>query len=187
MEYIERRSYKNADFITVLSEGGIDYIAKRGGKPLKIKHIYNGCTTPCLKDLKRKDFKSRERIEDKILISYAGILSPFQGLDNILNLAKELGAHDELIFYLVGDGKIKDHLEQKIKDENISNVRLLPLQPKDEYFNIINSSDISLISLDERMNAPCIPGKTMNLMAFGQPLIAIVPEECETNRVIRSD
>ncbi len=57
MEYIERRSYKNADFITVLSEGGIDYIAKRGGKPLKIKHIYNGCTTPCLKDLKGKILK----------------------------------------------------------------------------------------------------------------------------------
>ena len=32
----------------------------------------------------------------------------------------------------------------------------MPLQPRDEYYNIINSSDINLISLDERMKAPCI-------------------------------
>lgn len=186
MEYIERQSYKNADFITVLSEGGIDYIVSRGGDLSKIEHIYNGCT---LSDLDtghvKKCFKKMEGIEEKILITYAGILSPFQGLDNILNAVKELKMHNDLIFYLVGDGQIRQHLVQRIKDEDISNVRLLPLQPRTEYFNIINSSDISLVSLDERMKAPCIPGKLVNLMAMRQPIVAIVPDGCETAKVIR--
>lgn len=186
MEYIERQSYRNADFITVLSGEGIDYIARRGGDPSKIEHIYN-----CLmisdpnEPQKRRDFKKKEGIEDKILITYAGILSSFQGLDNILNAAKELKEHKDLIFYIVGDGLIKDHLAQRIKDEDISNARLLTLQPRDEYFNIINSSDISVVSLDERMKAPCIPGKLINLMAMKQPIIAIVPDNCETAQLIR--
>jgi len=187
MEYIERQSYKNADFITVLSEGGIDYIASRGGDISKIEHIYNGCTIlDSYGSPKSRDFKRREGIEDKILISYAGILSPFQGLDNILNAAEELVSHKDIVFYIVGGGLIKDHLAKRIKDEDISNVKILPLQPREEYLNIINSSDISLVSLDERMMAPCIPGKLVNLMAMGQPIIAIVPDDSETARLIRS-
>jgi colanic acid biosynthesis glycosyl transferase WcaI len=106
-------------------------------------------------------------------------------LDNILNAAKELKAHKNLIFYLVGDGLIRDHLEHRIKNEDISNVKLLPLQPKNDYLNIINSSDISIVSLDNRMKAPCIPGKLINLMAMKQALIAIVPVDSETAKVIR--
>ncbi|MCK9441017.1 MAG: glycosyltransferase family 4 protein [Methanothrix sp.] len=186
MKYIEGQSYKKADFITVLSEGGIDYIASRGGDPSKIEHIYNGCMiSDANEPLAKMSFKETEGIEDKILISYAGILSPFQGLDNILNAAKELKVHEDLIFYLVGDGLIRDHLAQRIKNEDISNVRLLPLQPREDYLNIINSSDISIVSLDHRMKAPCIPGKLVNLMAMKKALIAIVPEDSETAKVIR--
>src|SRR5665647_1491316 len=41
LEYIERKAYKNADFITVLSKGGIDYVVQRGALPEKVAHIYN--------------------------------------------------------------------------------------------------------------------------------------------------
>jgi colanic acid biosynthesis glycosyl transferase WcaI len=74
---------------------------------------------------------------------------------------------------------IKDHLTTRISDEYLTNVKLLPLQPRDEYYNIIKSSDINLISLDKRMKAPCLPGKTMNLFAAGKPVLAIVGRDSE--------
>ena len=186
MEHIEGASYKNADFITVLSHGGVEYVVKRGGNVSKIRHIFNGVSLSDLdRNFTRKDFKEKENLENKFLISYAGILSPFQNINIILDVAKTLSNHDDIIFYIVGDGMIKDHLARRIKDEIISNVKLLPLQPRDEYFNIINSSDISLILLDERMKAPCLPGKIINLMASKQPIIAIVAEDIETAHVIR--
>jgi colanic acid biosynthesis glycosyl transferase WcaI len=63
----------------------------------------------------------------------------------------------------------------------------LPLQPRDEYYNIINSSDINLISLDGRMKAPCLPGKTINLFAAGKPVIAIVGRESETANIVQKN
>lgn len=186
MEYIERQSYINADYVVVLSEGGIDYVTKRGGDPSRIEHIYNGCVCSDFNNsLVKKDFKEKEGIEDKFLITYAGILSPFQGVDNILNAAKGLTMYGNIVFYIFGDGMIKGHLYNRIMNENISNVKLMPLQSRDEYLNIVNSSDVSLVSLDDRMKAPCLPGKLINLMAMKQPMIAIVPEDCETARVIR--
>lgn len=186
MEYIERSSYRNADYITVLSKGGIDYIAERGGDRSKIEHIFNGANPSDLaKCSTGPNFKKKEGIEDKFLISYAGILSPFQGIDNILNAAKKLRSHKDLIFYIIGDGIIKKQLEQRIKSEDISNVKLLPLQPRDEYYNIICSSDVSLVSLDDRMKAPCVPGKLINLLGIGKSILASIPLESETASLIK--
>ncbi len=181
LEYIERKAYSHADYITVLSHGGIQYIVQRGGNPEKITHIYNGILlSDCGQFFQVKDFKKKEGIEGKFLISYAGILSPFQGIDNILDAARLLIDHEDIIFYIVGDGMIKDHLAQRIRNEGLANVKLMPLQPRNEYYNIISSSDINLISLDDRMKAPCVPGKTINVFASGRPVIAIVARDSET-------
>ncbi|EKQ54523.1 MAG: glycosyltransferase [Methanobacterium sp. Maddingley MBC34] len=187
LEHMERKSYRDADYITVLSEGGIDYVVNKGADPSKVTHIYNGINPSDVHHFESKrDFKKNEGIEDKILISYAGILSPFQGIDNILNVAKELKDHDDVIFYIAGDGMIKDNLEERIKNEDISNLKLIPFQPREEYFNIVNSSDISIVSLDDRMLAPCLPGKLTNLLALKQPIIGIVSRKSETASFIKN-
>ena len=80
---------------------------------------------------------------------------------------------------------IKKDLEFRVKNENISNVKLLPLQSRDEYFNIVNSSDISFVSLDKRMTAPCIPGKLINLIGIGKPIIASVSNKSETSKLLK--
>ncbi len=185
MERLEKKAYKSADYITVLSEKGVDYVINRGADPDKVEHIYNGTSPQDIeKRTERADFKEKEGIEDKFLVSYAGILSPFQGLDNILDVAKRLKDIDDIIFYIVGDGMIKDRLHNRVAEEDIENIEFLPFQPREEYFNIVNSSDASIVSLDERMKAPCLPGKIINLMVVGQPIIANVAPDTETSRVV---
>lgn len=186
LEYLEKKSYKNADYITVLSEGGIKYVVDKGANPKNVTHIYNGTNISEIDKFKdKKDFKKKENIENKFLISYAGILSPFQGIDNILDVAKELNGHEDIVFYVVGDGMAKEDLEKRILNENISNLKLLKFKPRDEYFNIVNSSDISIVSLDKRMKAPCLPGKLTNLLAMKQGIIGIVSAESETANFIK--
>lgn len=185
LEHMERESYKTADYITVLSDGGVDYVVNKGADPSKVTRIFNGTNLSDIEKYKtKKDFKLKEGIEDKFLVSYAGILSPFQGINNILDVALELKNNDEIIFYIVGEGMIFENLKNRISHESINNVKLMSFQPRDEYFNIINSSDVSLVSLDKQMEAPCLPGKITNLMAMGQTIIGIVPEESETSKII---
>ncbi len=186
LEYIERQSYKNADHITVLSEGGIDYVVDRGANTEKVTHIFNGTNLSDIEQFKmKKDFKIKEGIEDKFLITYAGILSPFQGIDNILDVAKELKEYEDIVFYIAGDGMGRESLESRVKNENIGNLKLLPFQPREEYYNIVNSSDVSIVSLDKRMKAPCLPGKLTNLLAMEQPVIGVLSSEIETAEFIK--
>lgn len=187
IERMERKSYVAADYITVMSKMGKELISNRGGNPNKITPIYNSVSLPTIEEyLKKNDFKKKENIEEKTLVSYAGILSPFQGIDDIVDAAKKLKNHDDIIiFYIVGDGMCKDQLVDRVKDEKIHNVKIMSLQPREEYFNIINSSDISIVSLDKRMTAPAIPGKLINLLAAKQPIIANVPSTNETALIIK--
>jgi colanic acid biosynthesis glycosyl transferase WcaI len=183
---MERKSYVAADHITVMSKMGKELISNRGGNLNKITPVYNSVSLPTIDEyLKKNDFKKKENIEGKTLVSYAGILSSFQGIDDIVDAAKKLKEHDDITFYIIGDGTCKNQLVNRVKDEKIHNVKIMPLQPRDEYFNIINSSDISIVSLDKRMTAPAIPGKLINLLAAKQPIIANVPPTNETALIIK--
>jgi colanic acid biosynthesis glycosyl transferase WcaI len=185
LEHLERRAYKTADYITVLSPTGVSLINERGGNPNKIQHIYNGIDFEELdKNLKRKDFKKLEGIENKKLVSYAGMINIFQGIDDILDVAKRFKEDKNLVFYIVGDGTETKRLKKRIEDEEISNVIMKPLQPKEVYYNIIQSSDISIVSLDSRMTAPCLPGKFTNLLGAGQVILANVPRVNDVSKII---
>lgn len=185
LEHIERQAYKNADYITVLSERGVNYVIQRGGGPEKISHIYNGILSDTF-DKKNipHDFKEKQGIQNKTLVTYAGILSPYQGIDTILDVAKQVKKDDSIVFYIIGDGSEKTHLEQRISDEDISNVSLLPFQKRQEYFNIVLSSDIAFITLDQRMKAPCLPGKIKDVLMLEKPILASVGKETETAEFI---
>lgn len=187
LEYIEKSAYKNADYITVISSGGITYVQQKGADPTHITHLFNAVNLSAMDEtIKIKNFKEKNGMENHFIISYAGILSPYQGITNILDVAKSFQDQPNILFCIAGDGSERNRLIQIIIDENITNVRIFPLLPRDEYFNLVNSSDISCISLDERMKAPCLPGKTINLMACSQPIIALVPGDSETAKVIQS-
>lgn len=181
LKKMEKEAYVKADQIVVLTEGGIDYVVSRGANPSKVAHIYN-CAPKIELDKIKADFKEKEHIQNRFLITYAGILSPFQGLDNILDIAKLLD-DPEILFYIVGDGMVRAHLESRINDERISNVKILPWQDRDNYLNIIKSSDVAIVSLDNRMKAPCFPGKTRDIMLLGVPILGLIPDS-ETARII---
>jgi colanic acid biosynthesis glycosyl transferase WcaI len=185
MEMEERKSYRVADHITVMSPTGVDLIKFRGGDPSRIECIYNSVNLQDFeKNLTRKDYKKEAGLEGRFLISYAGILSPFQGIDAILDVSKRFKKVDNVFFLIAGDGMEREHLENRVKDEKLENVRILPLQPRDVYFNIINSSDISLVSLDSRMTAPCLPGKFINILGASQAVIANVPDVNDVHWIV---
>jgi glycosyltransferase involved in cell wall biosynthesis len=186
MEKEERRSYKAADWITVMSPTGVDLIKGRGGDPSRLECIYNSINpSDFQKNLVRKDYKQVAGLEGRFLISYAGILSPFQGIDAILDVAKRFKNDKEVFFLIAGDGMERERLEKRARDEKMDNVRILPLQPRDVYFNIINSSDLSIVSLDSRMTAPCLPGKFINLLGASQAIIANVPEVNDVHWIVK--
>jgi len=183
---IERFVYKNADVITVHSEGNKNFIVKLGANENKVKVIYNCSDIDYIKPMnKNNKFSRKYKLTKKFVISYAGILSYHQGLDTIVEAAKLLEKHNDIHFLIAGDGFYKEKLIKKIKDLNLKNITLIPFQPKEKYRLLLASSDISLVTLRVDIKTPVVPGKLHNIMAAGRAVVACVPEISDVISIIK--
>ncbi|OYT43619.1 MAG: glycosyltransferase WbuB [Candidatus Aenigmarchaeota archaeon ex4484_56] len=183
---IERFVYKNADIITVHSEGNKNFIVKSGANKNKVKVIYNCSDIDYIKPMSRNnEFSRKYKLNKKFVVSYAGILSYHQGLDTIIEAAKLLETYEDIHFLIAGDGFYKEKLVKKIKNLNLKNITLLPFQPKEKYKLLLASSDISLVTLREDIKTPVVPGKLHNIMAAGRAVIACVPKISDAVNIIK--
>lgn len=185
LEAVERWAYKNADYITSHSIGGVDFMISRGANPQKITTVFNVVDLSIIDSPELKvNFKSKEGIDGKYLISFAGRILPDGGYDKLLNLAESLINETDVIFYIVGNGPYKEELDNLVAKRGLSNVVLRPFVPRDEYIQLVDSSDMAWVSLDKTDTYPCLPGKLLNLMALKKPILGFLSPNSEAARII---
>lgn len=110
--------------------------------------------------------------KDTVFI-FGGNMGMLQKLENILELAKIIKKESpDIKFILIGDGKDKNILEEKVKNENIDNVQILNVIPRYEYENTIGAFDCGLISLNEKNTVPNFPTKVTAYLKLGLPIFA---------------
>ena len=133
-------------------------------------------------------FRALHRLNGFVVL-YSGNFGRYHDFDTVLDAAKALkngggeGAPD-IQFVLVGRGAQKAHIEQRIADENIGNIRLLDFVAKEDYADLLASADVSLVTLEPGMEGLCVPSKFYSILASGRPAVAAVSPRSEVARVI---
>lgn len=182
---IESFVYKNADYLTVHSNGNRDYLIEHGAPANKVEVIYNWVDTDFIRPIPKQEKFNGLDLKGKFVISYAGVLSPAQGLEVILDTAKLLEEKKDILFLLVGDGFAREALLKRAKGLSLSNIVFLPFQPKEKYRELLACSDVSLVCLRKDVATPVVPGKLMSIMASGRPVIASVPLMNDTVNIVK--
>lgn len=116
--------------------------------------------------------------EEKVAV-FTGAHGIANGLDSIIDAAKVLqdkGRKDIKIVF-IGDGKMKPHLQNRVKAENITNVMFFDPIPKVKLANIIARADVGLMVL---ANVPAFyygtsPNKFFDYIASGLPVLNNYP------------
>lgn len=108
------------------------------------------------------------------MVSFAGTMGYSQDLDSVLESAALLKSYKDILFILVGDGVEKECLENKARELNLKdiNVRFFPMQPREKYPEVLNASDVSLVTLKKTVKTPVVPSKLLSIMASGRPVLA---------------
>ncbi|PNS00562.1 glycosyl transferase family 1 [Petrotoga miotherma DSM 10691] len=170
---MEFRAYETADLITVSSQKNkefVEEVCKETKKVVIVEHwIDENEITPGPKE---NAFSNKFNFHNKFVVSFAGTLGKLQDIRIILNSAKLLEDYKEIVFLIVGDGIKKEESEKIAEKMKLKNVIFVPLQPKNIYPQILNSSDISLATLEKEVETPTIPSKILSIMSAGIPIIA---------------
>lgn len=178
LSFLEWASYRSAHRCVGLSPGIVDGIKLRGVKHEKICLVPNGCDLNIF-GKKSTPWRPEGIKEDDLMAVFTGTHGMANGLDAVLDTAKELkrrGNHKVKIA-LVGQGKLKEKLQARAEEEQLDNVVFHEPVNKDKLSGLMSSADIGLQIL---ANVPAFyygtsPNKFFDYIASGLPVLNNYP------------
>lgn len=173
---IEKKMLLLFDYIGCMSEGNINYMKNNYSYIDKNKFFLLplwGSVDSEPEKTSRHEIRTKYGLsnEDFILI-FGGNLGKPQKIDNIIKLAKACVDDPDIKFLIIGKGSEADRIKKIIQTNNINNIVFISYIPREDYEAITRSSDIGLVSLDERFTVPNFPSKTIDYIRFGLPVLA---------------
>jgi len=186
----EKFMYERAEKIIVLLPNAKKYIENKGIASEKIVWIPNGVNLEQFDNPKHLDSDSNlvqllRKNKDNFKIIYTGAHGPANGLSVIIDTAKILQKnHDEIQFFLIGDGVEKEKLQYDSKKHNLKNIHFFSSIPKEKISDLLQYADL-LLHCFAPINVfkyGISPNKIYDYLASSKPIIMSVET---TNNIVQ--
>lgn len=176
--------------IVCVTEGIKREIAGRYGvSEDKLVVIPNGTNTELFRPLDKTECRRRLGIEeDSFYIGFVGSFAPWQGLEILIEAAKQVKeqGHSEIKYLLVGDGEQKPILRQKVREYGLEpEIRFTGRVAYEEVVYYMNAFDVCYLC-KEKLMFGFSPLKLYEYLACSRPVIVSrvdgvkeVIEECQ--------
>ena len=179
-------TYKNVDKIIAISEDVKDRIMEMGVPEHKISIIRNWIDTEAVIPIAPSEnqlMKELEIDEKRFKVVYAGNMGMAQGVHTIVEAA-ELMKDDDIEFIFFGEGAEKENIENKIKQKNLKNIKMYPLQSVERVAETYSTGDVCIVSCKKGTGKSAFPSKMVSIIATATPIIASFDTESEMCRLI---
>jgi len=123
---------------------------------------------------------------DKFVVLWAGNMGHPQGVETLAGAIRLLKDDPQIHFLLLGSGP-KAHLLTELRASGCGNFTLLPPRPRTAQSSFLNACDLSILGLVPGMYGLAVPSRTYNVMAAGKPVIAIVSNASEIDRLVMEE
>jgi len=185
---IHYRILKKAEEIVVLG----NYMAEKIKEKYpeidnnKFKIIHNWADEKKILPVKKEDnwFVKKYHLSKKLVILYSGNIGLFQDLKSIIKAAEGLKKHKDLLFLFIGDGGGLKELKRLTKEFNLSNVKFLPYQLKQDLSFSLSAADISIVAMEKGIEGLAVPSKLYGILASGRAVLGLVGKNCEVAEII---
>jgi len=186
-ENIEKKAYAAATRVIVHSEGNKEFLmTQKGIDEQKVHVVPNWVDVRSYAEAEQAGkFRQKYGLKDKFVFLFAGVIGPSQGLDLVIEVAKEVRVNRDISFLFVGDGTEKPKLEEMANSYGLQNVIFAPFVSKQEYPELLKDVDIGLVCLTSKNKTPVVPGKILGYMAAGVPIVAFLQKESDAHMLIR--
>jgi len=176
-EHLERSIYREAVAVTGQSDEIVNSIQRKCPE-IRTCLISNGVDPSRFGPEKATD-ESRaflRRRSNQTVFLYAGLFGLAQGLDQILDVASRVREDQAIQFVLIGDGPVRAHLEDRVRGESLTNVRLLPPQNREKIPTLLASADVAMVTLGVHIPG-AVPSKIYEAMASAIPILLVADGE----------
>ena len=170
---VEGSVLKAADSMVVVSPAMRDVVLGLGVSAAKVSQITNYAARSIEsvnRDLARANFGWAG---DDFVVIHTGNMGAKQGLENVVEGAKALGADVKVKIYLVGHGNQETNL--KTLCEGIDNISVVAAVADDQYSALLAAADLLLVIERSTQMEMSLPSKLTSYLYSERPVIAAVP------------
>lgn len=174
LQWIEDRAYKNSDFVLSNLKNSYEHMQSRGMKPEKFAWVPNGFLKEEVERAQPLEQSTLDQLpEDKFIVGYAGTLGIANALDSFIEAANQLQAYPEIAFVLVGNGKLKQRLQQQVEELGLTNVYFVDAIPKRQVQSLLKVFNVCYIGLtkDPLFRFGVSPNKLFDYLYAGKPIL----------------
>lgn len=174
MQWIEDRAYKKADYVFSNLYNAVEHMQSRGLDPNKFHWIPNGVS---LEEVSQKQPLSPEIVaqlpQNKFIIGYTGTIGVANAIDDLIEAARLLSNNSHLHFVLVGSGKEKEGLMQRVQSLGLQNITFIDAIPKKQIQSMLEQFDICYIGWQKNSlyRFGIAPNKLPEYLYAGKPII----------------
>lgn len=168
--------YRNADWMTVHSEGNRDWVIAHGGHPERTTVMPVWMDASALKPGPGDNsWRARHGLKDRFVVLFAGTQGFNQDMEVILRAAEQLQNNRDIRFVIIGDGAQHDEAVALSRRLTLSNVDWLGWQAREEYPLVQQAADVVVATLKKEVSTPVVPSKILSAMSAGRPIVTSMP------------
>ncbi|NWG19340.1 MAG: glycosyltransferase family 4 protein [Chloroflexi bacterium] len=168
---LARGIYRAADHITPVTERKRAKLIATGVPPEKLTVVSNGADLDRVPVHLNGHKRSELGLDDKFVVLYAGLIGIAQGVEIAVHAADRLREHDDIHFLIVGDGVRKPELLAEARRLGLTNVTMLPRQPREAIPAFLSAADACLVPLVNTSLDDAVPSKLLEAWGHGRPVI----------------
>ena len=175
--WIEMSMYRASDRVIAVTKGLRQDLVDRGIPGDKVVVVRNGAdTTRFTPRPKDPALVEKLGLQGKFVVGYYGTIGMGAGVQTAVDAGALLRDRDDIVIMLAGAGAEYAEVEKSIKDQGLTNVKLLPPFDQSEMPAVWSLLDAAIVMMKDRpLFKATISSKTFEALAMGMPVIMSLP------------
>ncbi|MEB3172421.1 MAG: glycosyltransferase family 4 protein [Cyanobacteriota bacterium] len=131
-------------------------------------------------------FVRRHGLDDAFTVLYAGNQGRCHDLDTLLDAARLLRQRSDIRFLIVGGGARHQQVRQRVHEEDLQRVTLLPYQDQADLPAMLAAADLAVVSLLAVAEGQVAPSKLYGHLAAATPVAVICGPDSYLRREVEA-
>ena len=189
LDRLNRLVLSRADRIIVIAGCMRERVtAKIGpGSEERIDVIHNWADGKKIRPLaagERNPFAEEQGLGDRFVVQFSGNFGMVNDFDTPLEAARLLKGRDDIVFLFIGDGVKSGMIKEYVSRHDLTNVRVLPYQPRETLIYSLAAGHAHLVTLSDGLAGLSVPSKTYGILAAGRPIIFVGDPRSDIARLV---
>lgn len=183
--YFNKKSFKRAHKIFTIGENVKQALAQYVNEDkIIISPIWSIFENNANISKSDNSFISEHNLDNKFVVQYSGNIGLTHNVEILVEVAKKMQQHQDILFQIIGRGPRKKLLEKRVLDKQIRNCKFLPFQSDEMFPYSLRAADVGVVILDKKASKGSVPSKSYNLMSYGIPSLYIASKDSELNSYV---